>query len=493
LRPYGDIQDDATSPAALSLPSGDAQDTPTTPAVATTGPSSTAAPRRPIAASFIHPIASLDDPTSWTPPPQAPQLTSPTNNAASDDDDDWINYFPHNFDYSVIGSSYTREDLVGYFDPDNYVTIGIEDGEEFEKRELVGEFRDAAGQGWDAAAYLDEAPHIDDEDENVIKPEGENVIKSEDDGTEKTLQAARKAKVKEEGNKMNKAFDDFLLKFDLPLVKAAAKAGYLARKKIECLKNGKKFFICRHGDGPGPGCLTNQYSSERVRSAISDYFGRNKKETKQIPNMMKWCRKHYQQDGYKDGTWQKTKKRHIVGQLEQNEADLQRDGHKGLRYEIRLRVKDEKRRRDWKEQKGTKGEPTQTDKHPADLDVLQHIFDQYCEKGQTQEKCKELIDWAYNDYAAKVKKWMEGKDEKTINRDIKVAGPKFVEFQMLPEYKQFYSKKELDAREFRGPKTPKKNTDSGTPPSKKTPKRERKNLDDDSDQDESPSKKTKKK
>jgi hypothetical protein len=70
---------------------------------------------------------------------------------------------------------------------------------------------------------------------------------------------ARKAKVKDEKtiNRDIKVAGPKFVEFGLPVVKAAAKACYLARKKIECLKNSKKFFICRPGDRPAPGCLPN--------------------------------------------------------------------------------------------------------------------------------------------------------------------------------------------------------------------------------------------
>jgi hypothetical protein len=460
-------------------------------AITTNSSSAPAAPARTIAASFIHPIASLDDPLATAPAiPLPPISASRAQIATQNDEDDWMNYFPHNFDWNRIGSGYTREQLVEYFHPDHYDAIGIEDGGEPEKRELAAKFRDAAGRGWDAAATLDEGPRIEDEDETDEDAPQDEEAKRKGESSKKQ----RKELLKKESDKVNKAWDKFLSEFELPLVKAAAKTGYLARKKIDCIKEGKKFFVCGHGDGPGSGCLTNQYSSDRVRSAISNYFGRNKKQTKQIPNMMKWCRKHYQQDGYKDDIWQKAKRRHILKQLEQNEADVQKDGHKGLTYEIRLRAKDDKRLREFHSQKGNKGEPEASDKHPADLDVLQHIYDNYCDPSKTKEECKQLVDWAMEKFKEKADKWCEGKDQKYINKHFKNDGPKFIEFEMLPEYKRFYSKKELDAREARGTKTPKKTSNTATPSSKQMPKRSRKDRNDGSEdeQDESPIKKGRK-
>jgi hypothetical protein len=495
--------------ASSSLPSGPIQD----------ASAVTTAPRRAVynaRATSRHSIASFNDlATTDNPPPpltteqQVQVLVNAIEAAIPDEAENhyYLKCFPHNFKYDDVGNDYTREDLLERFNPNNYKIIGIKGGNEASKRKMVATFRDAAAKGWDAAATLDEGPAMDDDGEPIMEVTIEGEALDEDaKKTQQLVEKEWKGKMKAESAKLNKAWDEFLGLFDLPLVKAAARAGYLSRKRTECERLGKKFFLCSHSDGPGAGCLHNQYSDTRGRSCISNYFGRNKKQTKQIPNFMKWCRKHYQKDGYKDEIWQKTKKRWILEQLDKNEEEMQKDGHADLTYKIQLRAKDDLRRREFKDQKGLKGEPAYNDKHPADLDTLQHIYDNFCDSGKSKDECKELVEWAYKDFEKKASAWKQGKDEKVISRDFKVTGPKFVEFEMLPEYKPFYSKKLLDAREAtqksprKKPETPKKPMSSTSPPSagpsgtKKTPKRSRMDRDGESDhEDESPSKGKKKK
>lgn len=429
--------------------------------------------------SFVYQAASFSNVNARPPPP--PAQTAQSIQSHKYDEDNWEDYFPHNFDYGRITLDFTLEELLAYFNPDDWEAIGIEEGDEVYKRDLVRQFREAARLGWHGADTLDEGPAEDFSNEEgpadakAIENENEDPEEDEDQETsaedlpslskKKTKKSSpqkkekkpdtaaekrRKLKMKIACQKMNKQWDAFLEQFDDPLVKAAAKVGYLARKKQDCLRLDKPFYVCMHGVGPGPGCLTNQYSADRVRSAISNFFGRNKKQTFQIPGMMKWCRKHYQQDGYKDETWQKTKRRHILAQLDRNELDLRRDGFEGLTYEIRLRGKDDARIRAWRDGKGEKGSPTKGDKHPAPIETLDHIYTHFCDKRRSLAECRALVQWAFTDYTKRYAEWAEGREARDVAREAKANAPKFVEFQMLPEYERWYSRGELEEREKAG-------------------------------------------
>ncbi|KAF2458783.1 hypothetical protein BDY21DRAFT_378526 [Lineolata rhizophorae] len=51
-------------------------------------------------------------------------------------------------------------------------------------------------------------------------------------------------------------------------------------------------------------CYSGQYDRKYARKCVSDFFGRNKLETRMIPKWRSACRMHYQRTAYKRGRWQ---------------------------------------------------------------------------------------------------------------------------------------------------------------------------------------------
>lgn len=407
-------------------------------------------------------------------------LRNPSDAIASitEDGDDRSGIFPHNYDYDRFS---TRDQLLAYLDPSNpHATLHPDDVEDFEGDDdktraynMLNALQDAAKKGYDYA------PQVDHE-----SGKGEEIKKLNAD--------------------WNSKWEKFLADFELPIEKGAAALGYRVAKRNALNGEGRlgEFFVCQHDNGTVTGCTSNQYRSDASRSAISNFFGRNKNATKFMASMPTWCRKHYQKEAYSDESWQKSKRYLITSTIDRNEAAVQKDGKRGLTYEIKLRNWDEKRVVEVALQKG-KGEPTANNKHPADLDVIQHIHRQHCGSGKTQAEAKELAQYAYDDYEKKLAKWKEGKDEKDIKKDIKAKGPKYVEFQLVPEWDLLYTAEEIAAAvknedEDGDPDTPatgrKGKAKAKCTPASKTPKHGRKDrgADDEEDDDESPTKKPRK-
>jgi len=75
----------------------------------------------------------------------------------------------------------------------------------------------------------------------------------------------------------------------------AANKGWKTWKIEDSQNRGLKTFWCEKA----PECILDQYLRSDSRPCVSNYFGRNKKNTARIPNMITWCRKHYQRSGYR--------------------------------------------------------------------------------------------------------------------------------------------------------------------------------------------------
>lgn len=375
--------------------------------------------------------------------------------------------FPHNFDFEQHD---TRELLSSYLDPVNpQATVHPDDLQDFEGNDdqtrafdMLRTLQDAALQGFDYA------PNVDHD-------------QGKDEGTKK------------DNIEWNDNWETFLKKFELPVVKGAVALGYRVAKRAELKKEGRlrEFVVCEHDDKDVSGCLTNQYREDASRHAISNFFGRNKNATRFMSRMPSWCRKHYQKEAYSDENWQKYKRHLINATIDRNEASANKDGKQDLTYEIKLRNWDELRIIEVATGKGN-GAPPKGNKHPADLIVIQHIHRQFCGKNKTAAEAKQLTHYAQCEYEQKVATWKAGKDEKQIRKDMKQKGPKYCEFQLIPEWDQLYTAAEIEAKE---PSTPRKEKDEGKPrgPVSNTPKRARPEKEEKKDGPQTPSKKPRKK
>ncbi len=81
-------------------------------------------------------------------------------------------------------------------------------------------------------------------------------------------------------------------------------------------------------------CQTGQFELGQTRKVVSDYFGRNKRETKQIPRWITYCRKHYQRCSYNNDSYKFLKLELIRTQFEIIDA-----WRPGKRYKITLSKK----------------------------------------------------------------------------------------------------------------------------------------------------------
>jgi hypothetical protein len=167
---------------------------------------------------------------------------------------------------------------------------------------------------------------------------------------------------------------------------AAAHEAWRTRKIEACQLNGVKTFNCECLEG----CILDQYLLKDSRTCISNYFGRNKKNTMQIPNPIRYCRKHYQRAGYRkaDLEWPRQKVQLIKMQLERNEA-----AQPGLTYNILLKKSEQQRLSDHNNGRGRPRTPD-AKAFEAPIDILQHIYNQYVGFHRTFDECLALIDWS---------------------------------------------------------------------------------------------------
>ena len=121
-------------------------------------------------------------------------------------------------------------------------------------------------------------------------------------------------------------------------------------------------------------CVANcNTGSDNLRKVISQYFGRNKRETRSIPEAFweKWCRKHYQRMRYRRGLW--------IGRqvmLIHDMIDKLEESGKVRGWTVTIRKTEEKKLRDpaFKE-------------HLREQDLLKYVG-----KGKSFEYVREFID-----------------------------------------------------------------------------------------------------
>ena len=215
-----------------------------------------------------------------------------------------------------------------------------------------------------------------------------------------------------------------------------------------------EFKLCDFDKKSASGCTSNQYRAEVFRLAISDYFGRNKSITAGMKGPQ-WCRKHYQTVSYQDESWQKHKPHLIIRTLEQTQAALTAAGKSNLTYKIELHRRDDKRVCDVMKLRTPGNEPDpeldvteKTHKRPTHFETIYHISTNYCDKNQSMDDCKALIQWATTDYETRLLAFKnDHPDAKNMDTLLKQKGPKFAEFQLLPEWSSVYTDQELKAIE----------------------------------------------
>lgn len=228
-----------------------------------------------------------------------------------------------------------------------------------------------------------------------------------------------------------------------PIERGAFVLGYRVAKYKELADDNRlnEFFICTHDDTTVPGCITNQYRKDAARNAISNHFGRNKNVTKGV-KMRDWCRKHYQGAAYEDEKWQKSKCRLIERAIDETEAELNLEGKRGLTYAIELRTRDHNRVVEVAMKWGN-GEPKEGHNHAAPLKLLRHISSTYVGKNKTAAEAKALARYVHKQYLEAVEAWKAGKSETEWKKTIRQDGPKYCEFQLVPEWESVYDKAKL--------------------------------------------------
>jgi hypothetical protein len=418
-------------------------------------------------ASFLHRLASLDD----VPPPPANNeaLIKSLGTAAeaiAAPDVPRYECFPHNFDYA----KYTTVDqLEEYLNPANpSAVLHPDDIELFEGVDtqqkaynMVKALKAAAVAGVKIAPSVDHSSGKGDE-------------------------------VQQTNVDWLKTWDTFIEGFELPVEKGAAALGYRLAKRAMLVAEGNldKFFVCSRKCSDPAGCCTHQFRTEASRNAISNFFGRNRNATSLMAAMPIWCRKCYQNMAYDDEVWQNFKKGVIFSVLDRNEASVRKNGKQGLTYIIELRKQDQERVTEIALKKGD-GAPKENNKHPSTLSVIQHIHDTYVGKGKSLADCKALGEYVHATYKTEVAAWKAGKEEKKIKSTIRAEGPKYTEFQLIPEWTRIYNPAEIaDATaSTAAPGTPK-----GSAIAKSSPASKRKAKDEptDGDSPSTPSKKSKK-
>jgi hypothetical protein len=204
--------------------------------------------------------------------------------------------------------------------------------------------------------------------------------------------------------------------------KKAANEGWKTWKMADAHNHGLETFWCEKA----PECILDQYLRKDSRPCVSNYFGRNKRNTARIPNMITWCRKHYQRSGYRGRKnpsnnleWPREKVGLILEQLRRNEVGYFDDTEEHLTYTVSLKKSEQDRLNHHNNHQGKSPEPDPLAKSfEAPVSVLLHIFDSYVGKHRTYEECRALTLWA----------------EAHLNKE---TCPDLPLWEMLPEYPDF--------------------------------------------------------
>jgi hypothetical protein len=223
---------------------------------------------------------------------------------------------------------------------------------------------------------------------------------------------------------------------------------------------GKETFWCEKA----PECILDQVEKKDSRPCVSNYFGRNKRQTTRIPSMVTWCRKHYQRSGYHGAKnpnnnleWPREKAGLIREQLRRNEESYFHDTQQHLEYTVTLKKSEQDRLNYHNNHQGQSPARNNNAKsYEAPMSVLLHIFNTWTGQHRTYNDCLALTTWA----------------EGQLDRD---TCPDLPLWEMIPEYPnpvvdqededdQGDDDDEVDEDDA-GPVTPKKQT-----PKKTTPK-----------------------
>lgn len=172
-----------------------------------------------------------------------------------------------------------------------------------------------------------------------------------------------------------------------------------------------------------PECTLDQYLKKDSRPCVSNYFGRNKRNTARIGSMITWCRKHYQRSGYhgrknpsNNLEWPREKAGLILEQLRRNENDYQRDtGGDSLPYTVSLKASEYKRMCDYNNGKPVLPPKPNAKSFEAPMDILLYIHANWVGEHKTYAECLALTQWA------------ESKLDKKTCADLPL-------WEMVPEY-----------------------------------------------------------
>lgn len=249
--------------------------------------------------------------------------------------------------------------------------------------------------------------------------------------------------------------------------KTAANKGWKTWHMEDARLQGLDSFWCEKA----PECLLDQYLKQDSRPCVSNYFGRNKRNTARIPNMVTWCRKHYQRSGYrgrKNPTnnleWPREKAGLILEQLRRNEEGYLGDTGESLTYTVTLKRSEQDRVNHHNNHGGTSPQPDPLAKSfQAPIDILLHIFNVYVGEHKTYNECRALTHWAEAHL-----------DKKTC--------PDLPLWEMVPEYPDFEdvsgdeaededNDEDMDDEDDTDPVTPKKPSPKKPTSRKSTPKK----------------------
>ncbi|KAE9969642.1 hypothetical protein Vi05172_g242 [Venturia inaequalis] len=208
--------------------------------------------------------------------------------------------------------------------------------------------------------------------------------------------------------------------FNGPKVEIVAAIKGWKQHHIEVAKSeGLDIFYCEKA----PECTLDQYLRKDSRPCVSNYFGRNKRNTARISSMITWCRKHYQRSGYhgrknpsNNLEWPREKAGLILEQLRRNEDDYQRttDGE-SLPYTVSLKSSEYKRMCDFNNGKPVVPPKPNAKSFEAPMDILLYIHANWVGEHKTYHECLALTHWA------------ESKLDKKTCADLPL-------WEMVPEY-----------------------------------------------------------
>lgn len=140
-------------------------------------------------------------------------------------------------------------------------------------------------------------------------------------------------------------------------------------------------------------CSTGQVLANESRKGVSDHFGRNKAETKNIKRWALICRKHYQRAFYQKETWQLYKCQMIERQLNLLEEDFP-----GLQYNVSWKSPDQTRITDYNEAiaEGRDAAAEDQAKDPSDempIQALRTLDEKYVQHARPRslEECQQAM------------------------------------------------------------------------------------------------------